>query len=198
MTTEQQNTAPLEHEAKQAEEAKEARAKRVEDSRALLAKLAEAYPKIFPHPKDGRPVALAIGLHKELQPIVKEWGFSPATLRSALAWYTKQLRYQNAVLHATHRTNLDGSDAEEILEEHKTLAKENIAKIEAWLSENRPDALKRTEPKKRTQKPRRQGQAKRRPNNNAGRNDKAAGKSAPANTQTLDEKMQSLLDKFNQ
>lgn len=185
-----QPTSNEEEHLKQNREAQRAaRAKRVEESRALLAKLSEEYPDIFPHPKDGRPVVLAIGLHKELVPIVQEWGFSGATLRSGLAWYTKQLRYQRALVHAKYRTNLDGSQAEEILDEHREVAKAAIEKIEQWLAKNRPEALKREEPKKRTPKGR---------NSSRPKAEKKSAKSAPKPKMSLDEKMQSLMEKFNQ
>ncbi len=171
----------------------EARQKRIETSQQLLQKLAQEYPAIFPQPKDGRPVALAIGIHKQLIPIVTEWGFSAVNLRSALSWYTKQLRYQQAVIHAPHRTNLDGSEAEAIDEEHRTLARENVEKIQAILTKKNPErAKRRTE--KRTDAP-----AKNRKPRTAKPAQKAAApEKAVKETLSLDEKMQSLLNKFNQ
>lgn len=167
--------------------AQEARQKRVEASRNLLAKLSEEYPAIFPHPKDGRPVPLAIGIHKQLIPVVTEWGFSAVNLRSALSWYTKQLRYQQAIVHAENRLNLDGTPAESIEEEHRTLAKENVERIQAILAKKRPQKAK-----KENDRPRKARK------NNRPKAAKPAAKKEVKDTRSLDEKMQSLLDKFNQ
>lgn len=171
----------------------EARQKRIEISQQLLQKLSEEFPNIFPKPKDGRPVALAIGIHKQLIPIVTEWGFSAVNLRSALAWYTKQLRYQQAVVHAPHRTNLDGTEAEAIDDEHRTLAKENVEKIQALLAKKNPERAKKRAEKQAQKAPR--NRKPKAPKAHASTAKKAVEK---APQQTLDEKMQSLLNKFNQ
>ncbi len=170
----------------------EARQKRIETSQQLLQKLSEAYPTIFPQPKDGRPVALAIGIHKQLIPVVTEWGFSAVNLRSALSWYTKQLRYQQAVVHAPHRTNLDGTEAEIIDDEHRQLAKENVEKIQAILMKKNPERAKRRTEKRADAPKNRKPKA---PRNNAQAAPKKAAAKEPV---SLDEKMQSLLNKFNQ
>ena len=172
----------------------EARQKRIEISQQLLQKLSEEFPNIFPKPKDGRPVALAIGIHKQLIPIITEWGFSAVNLRSALSWYTKQLRYQQAVVHAPHRTNLDGTEAESIDEEHRSLAKENVEKIQAILAKKNPERAK-----KRAEKQTQKVQKNRKKPKVAKPSSSAAKKTVEkAPQQTLDEKMQSLLNKFNQ
>ena len=172
----------------------EARQKRIEISQELLQKLSVEFPAIFPKPKDGRPVALAIGIHKQLIPIVTEWGYSAVNLRSALSWYTKQLRYQQAVVHAPHRTNLDGTEAEIIDDEHRTLARENVEKIQAILLKKNPERAKKRAEKRTetTAKPRKPRAPK--PANKA----VAPKKAIEKETQSLDEKMQSLLNKFNQ
>lgn len=170
----------------------EARQKRIETSQQLLQKLSEEYPTIFPQPKDGRPVALAIGIHKQLIPVVTEWGFSAVNLRSALSWYTKQLRYQQAVVHAPHRTNLDGTEAEIIDDEHRNLAKENVEKIQAILTKKNPERAKRRTEKRADAPKNRKPKA---PRNNGQSAPKKAVAKEPV---SLDEKMQSLLNKFNQ
>lgn len=182
-TTEETNLTP-----------QEARQKRIETSQQLLQKLSEEYPAIFPQPKDGRPVALAIGIHKQLIPVVTGWGFSAVNLRSALSWYTKQLRYQQAVVHAPHRTNLDGTEAEAIDDEHRNLAKENVEKIQSILAKKNPERAKRRTEKRAENAPKnRKPKAPRTSNSVA-----APKKSAPKEPVSLDEKMQSLLNKFNQ
>lgn len=172
----------------------EARQKRIETSQQLLQKLSEEYPTIFPQPKDGRPVALAIGIHKQLIPVVTEWGFSAVNLRSALSWYTKQLRYQQAVVHAPHRTNLDGTDAEIIDDEHRNLAKENVEKIQSILAKKNPERAKRRTEKRADNAPKNRKPKAPRTNAPAA----APKKAAPKEPVSLDEKMQSLLNKFNQ
>lgn len=191
-----ENNTQLEASAPQEEvhlSPQEARQKRIEISQQLLQKLSEEFPNIFPKPKDGRPVALAIGIHKQLIPIVTEWGFSAVNLRSALSWYTKQLRYQQAVVHAPHRTNLDGTEAEAIDDEHRALAKENVEKIQALLAKKNPERAK-----KRAEKQAQKAPKNRKPKavKSSASAPKRAAEKAPQ--QTLDEKMQSLLNKFNQ
>ncbi|UNM95981.1 ProQ/FinO family protein [Ignatzschineria rhizosphaerae] len=174
----------------------EARQKRIEISQQLLQKLSEEFPTIFPQPKDGRPVALAIGIHKQLIPVVTEWGFSAVNLRSALSWYTKQLRYQQAVVHAPHRTNLDGTDAEIIDDEHRNLAKENVEKIQAILAKKNPERAKRkADNRAENRAPKNRKPKAARPNNAPAAK---PAKQAPKEPLSLDEKMQSLLNKFNQ
>lgn len=201
--TEENNQAPSKEEAlnRANDEAKRAaRIKRIEESRELLAKLSQEYPEIFPQQGKGRPKALAIGMHKALTPIVQEWGYSAATLRSALAWYTKQLRYHYAMLNETHRYNLDGSEAEAIEEEHKAVAKSEIERIEAWLAEHRPETLERREANraKRAKERAKRGEAKR-PRRKSGATPQSSKSAAPKKDErTLEEKMQSLMNKFNQ
>lgn len=180
----------------------------------LLAKLCVEYPDVFPKAGQGRAVPLAIGLHKVLQPIVAEWGFNSMTLRAAMFNYTRQLRYQNALLYASHRLNLDGTQAEEITQEQKEAAKQEIAKIEAWLAKNKPEKAQRLSERKaqfadkkqaRSDKP----HAKRKPKSDKpfvkkefNKEQKVAQdrveKSVDASPKNLDEKMQGLLSKFNQ
>ncbi len=109
------------------------------DAKSLLLKLTETYPDIFPKAGTGRPVALAIGLHKSLLPIVKAWGFDGTVLRSALSWYTKQLRYQRALVNSEFRINLDGTHGEVITPEQKEHARLKITETENWLAENKPE-----------------------------------------------------------
>lgn len=109
------------------------------DAKSLLLRLTETYPDIFPKAGTGRPVALAIGLHKSLLPIVKEWGFDGTVLRSTLSWYTKQLRYQRAIVNSEYRVNLDGTQGEIITQEQKEHARLKITETEKWLVENKPE-----------------------------------------------------------
>lgn len=177
----------------------------------LLARLTVEYPNVFPKAGQGRAVPLAIGLHKILQPIVVEWGFNAMILRAAMFNYTRQLRYQNALLYATHRLNLDGTQAEEISQEQKDAAKAEIEKIEEWLAKNKPEKAQRLSEKKaqfaekkqaRPAKPKHKAKpqsenkpfVKKEPKVAQERAEKTV-ESSPKN---LDEKMQGLLSKFNQ
>lgn len=175
----------------------------------LLARLSAEYPAIFPKAGQGRAVPLAIGMHKVLQPIVAEWGFNSMTLRAAMFNYTRQLRYQNALVFASHRLNLNGTQAEEITEEQKEAARAEIAKIEAWLAKNKPEKAKRLSEKKaqiaekkqaNTQKPRHRAKPQGAAKPFVKKEFKApkAQEESKAAPQNLDEKMQSLLSKFNQ
>lgn len=191
------------------EEIKQARLAKRQESMQLANKLSEHYPAIFPKTGLGRPVALAIGLHKELLPIVQSWGHSAVTLRSVLAWYTRQLRYQRALLFSECRVNLDGSQAEPITEEQKSLAKENIEKIESWLAENKPDKIKKMNERKarvieQKKKPTQNFASKKKKTSTPSVKQREPEKikhSPTSNTsshQTMDEKIQGLMSKFNQ
>lgn len=195
----------------QAQSKREKIRQRQQSANELLVRLSVEYPEIFPKAGQGRPVPLAIGLHKLLQPIVAEWGYNSMVLRTAMFNYTRQLRYQNALLFAPFRVNLDGTQAEEVTEEQKEAAKAEVAKIEAWLAQNKPEKAQRLS-EKRAQFAEKKQQAKSaRPKLRAKPQDgkpfvkketqatevrKEEKSSAPA--QNLDEKMQGLLSKFNQ
>ncbi len=107
------------------------KAKPREQARELIARLVEAYPKAF-FPLSARQVhPLKLGIHKELAPRVKEWGFEPLALRLALTAYIRHLRYQVALTKETHRIGLDGEAAGEVSAEHKAKAQEQVAAIRA-------------------------------------------------------------------
>ncbi len=176
----------------------------------LLAKLSQEYPLIFPKAGEGKTVPLAIGLHKSLLPIMTEWGFNSIALRTAMYNYTRQLRYQRAILFATHRINLDGSLAEEITQEQKIAAKEEIAKIEKWLETHQPEKAQKLAEKKaqfsQKKRPEKTAHTKKNPTKKKSEQpkDSIEIKSKPAehkssnSSQSIEEKMQNLLSKFNQ
>ncbi len=176
----------------------------------LLARLSVEYPNVFPKAGQGRAVPLAIGLHKVLQPIVAEWGFNSMILRAAMFNYTRQLRYQNALLYASHRLNLDGTQAEEITQEQKEAAKAEIAKIEEWLAKNKPEKAQRLTEKKAQFAEKKQARPSKPKHKSKPQGDKPFVKKDPKIAQeriektvestpkNLDEKMQGLLSKFNQ
>jgi len=127
-----------------------------EQAKSLLQRLTEAYPQVF-FAADARQVkALKIGIHKDLKPVVKDWGFEAAALRIALSMYTHALRYQFALLKEPHRIDLQGESAGEISEENRRLAQEKIKTIkekrrqrppaEAAAAERRPRKPKATRP----------------------------------------------------
>lgn len=194
----------------QAQSKREKMKQKQQAANELLARLSVEYPNVFPKAGQGRAVPLAIGMHKVLQPIVAEWGFNSMTLRAAMFNYTRQLRYQNALLYATHRLNLDGSQAEEIPQEQKDAAKEEIAKIEAWLAKNKPEKAQRLSEKKAQFAEKKQQARTTKPKQRKPQGDKPFVKKeakAPqvrqetkteSTPKNLDEKMQGLLSKFNQ
>ncbi len=186
-------------------------------AKKLLETLYERFPKVFMRPGHGKPVVLAVGLHKELQPLLAEWGFDNATLRMALSWYTRQLRYQRALIDNTHRIALNGEAAEEITEEQKKLALEKVTEIENWLQVNRPQALmpkpKANKPEakthskftktKSTSKARQPSEGQTKPNSTYPKLSSSASgnrdrKVNTTNRNLSNDKLQSLMEKFNQ
>ena len=204
-------------------EANNRKAQARQTAKKLLDKLFEAYPAVFPAPGKGKPVPLAIGIHKELLPVIKEWGFDYLSLRMAMAWYTRQLRYQRVIAASSHRVKLSGEQAEEITEENKQLALQKVSEINALRALKEPAPAPRhprTERTEAAQRPRpaRKPSAQRPPrastDNNLGREratphahhaKKPAPKpnrvaasvdSTPASTPNMAEKLAALADKF--
>ena len=95
-------------------------------STALLERLVETYPTVF-LPFTARQVKpLKIGIHKDLEPTIKEWGFPPAALKIALSRYTRARRYQVALLKEPQRLDLQGEAAGEVSDENRQIAQTRI------------------------------------------------------------------------
>lgn len=100
-----------------------------EQARDLLARLTESYPEAFP-PSGRREVRpLMVGIHKDLLPVVVQWGFDRSTLRLALTLHTRQLRYQQGIVNCAMRVDLSGADAGEVTEENRAIAQQRIEEI---------------------------------------------------------------------
>lgn len=109
-----------------------------EQSRQLLGRLVETYPKAF-FPLSARQVhPLKLGIHKDLQPVIKEWGYEPLALKLALAAYIRQLRYQISITKEAQRVDLTGEPAGEISDEHRQKAQEQVETIRATRKARQP------------------------------------------------------------
>ncbi|NJN48028.1 MAG: hypothetical protein HC808_17870 [Candidatus Competibacteraceae bacterium] len=102
-----------------------------EQARSLLARLAETYPTVFFAPSERRIQPLKRRIHKDLLGIVKDWGYDLKVLKYALGSYTRQLRYQQALLNNEKRIDLRGELGEVVSEAHKQLAREKVQTINA-------------------------------------------------------------------
>ena len=78
-------------------------------SEALLGRLQQRYPGLW---EPGSPVPLAVGIHRQLYPVIDAFGVSRKTLRRFLSWWTTAPAYHLALtLPGATRYNLDGSPA---------------------------------------------------------------------------------------
>ena len=75
MTTEETSTS--------APDAEASRPSAREQSRQLLGRLVEAYPKAFFSQSARQVHPLKLGIHKDLQPVIKDWGYEPLALKLA-------------------------------------------------------------------------------------------------------------------
>jgi len=84
--------------------------------------LVQSYPEVFnlAHPKP-----LAIRIRSVLIKARPDWA-SHAAVRLALYQWTSQRSYQQAIARGGSRYNLDGTQAEEILPEHRARAKKRL------------------------------------------------------------------------
>ena len=98
-------------------------------SQALLKQLMEVYPAAFIPFSERIVKPLKLGIHKDLKPIVMEWGFEPAALKIALSLYTRALRYQVALLKESHRVDLKGEPAGDISDANRETARAQIKVI---------------------------------------------------------------------
>jgi ProP effector len=82
-----------------------------QEARNLLKSLQEKYPVFH----EFKP--LSIGIDKQL--LAQDAGLSRKLLRLALGTHTHSFRYLKSMEKATHRFNLDGSQGNEVPEEHR-------------------------------------------------------------------------------
>lgn len=98
---------------------------------SLLEHLIQTYPVAFRPFGERELKPLKLGIHKDLAPIVKDWGYDKAVLRRAMGLYTRQLCYQLALLKGEHRIDLEGKPAGEISDVHRQTAQEKVELIRA-------------------------------------------------------------------
>ena len=105
----------------------EAQKKKREEIKTALRWLYEKFPACF-NQKDLKP--LKLNIDKDLYLLLKQEGApSKSQLRNALAYYTRNILYLEAVIKSTHRYDLEGNQREEITAEQKVYAQEKFEKI---------------------------------------------------------------------
>ena len=86
-----------------------------------------AFAATFAGVDSNNPKPLAIGSHVEvLDQCASKLGWSKKRTRAALAYYTGSPKYLWATVEATHRINLDGTEAQPITEAERAYAKQRI------------------------------------------------------------------------
>jgi len=95
-------------------------------AKALLERLTQTYPVAFLAFGKPQVKPLKLGIHKELLPIISNWGYNKNVLKYALGMYTRQLRYQLALAKCRHRIDLLGEPAGEISDANRQTAQEKV------------------------------------------------------------------------
>jgi len=104
--------------------------KRLPNSKAVIAYLAELFPKCFTTSGDALP--LKIGIFEDLaQRLESDEKVSKTRLRTALRQYTNSWRYLRSVKAGAMRVDLDGAEAGVIEAEHESHAQETLAASQA-------------------------------------------------------------------
>jgi len=131
-------------EGKQAENGEKAVKKKGPHPREVITQLAEAWPAAFF--RDAREVKpLAIGVLKQMlanRPESLE-GLNSQAIRRGVKFYTSSIAYHRAMLTASHRVNLDGSQSDEITQDMREHAQQQLAAIPR--PERKPRAKKSVE-----------------------------------------------------
>jgi sRNA-binding protein len=116
--------------------------------------LVQTYPGVFFPYNERRVKPLKLGIHKDLAPVIKEWGYEVIVLKYALGGYTRQLRYQMALLKSSHRIDLQAEPAGEITEAHRQTAQEKVVFIKERRKQTRSvQETKASKPHLKTSKP---------------------------------------------
>lgn len=140
MTTLRLKTIPprllAEMEAKQAQLEALKKAEEIAEQKKKIKKtirwLCKQYPKTFNIMK---PLPLCLGMQELVLKDIKETKKQkqhPKIINMALKYYTKGIRYKEAVVKFGIRFNLDGTKGEKITEEHLTHAKKCIQQIHKY------------------------------------------------------------------
>jgi ProP effector len=123
---------------------------KITDSKAVIALLAELFPKCFSVTGATKP--LKIGIFQELaERLADDERVSKTTLRSTLRHYTNSWRYLECIVAGAKRVDLDGQEGEEINAEHAEFAQKQLAESKAKAAEKRAQAPKK--PNKNFKKP---------------------------------------------
>ena len=122
-----------------------------EQAKALLKQLIDTYPVAFIPFGERGVKPLKLGIHKDLLPVVKNWGFDTVALKIAMSSYTRALRYQRALVKETHRIDLQGEPAGEISDANRETARTQINQIEEKRKQSQ-QAETAEQPKRRPQR----------------------------------------------
>ncbi|RUO44459.1 RNA chaperone ProQ [Aliidiomarina taiwanensis] len=108
--------------------------KRLPNSKAVIAYLAELFPACFTTSGDALP--LKIGIFEDLaKRLENDEKVSKTRLRTALRQYTNSWRYLRSVKAGAVRVDLDGAEAGVIEAEHEAHAQETLAASQAKVQE---------------------------------------------------------------
>lgn len=103
---------------------------KLSNSKAVIAYLAECFPKCFTIKGDALP--LKIGIFDDLSERLKDDGkVSKTRLRTALRQYTNSWRYLRVIKAGHQRVDLDGAEAGVIEAEHEQHAQETLVESKA-------------------------------------------------------------------
>jgi ProP effector len=102
---------------------------------STLLLLRERFPQSFARPNARTRRPLAIGIHAEIAAALPD--LDVATIRSALGFYTRDIRYQRALTEGAERIGLDGTAAGTVTAEQAESAKRAVADIESKLERRR-------------------------------------------------------------
>src|SRR5690554_6438149 len=134
MVTNNEHIEPQVEQAQTQEDQASAEAKRLPNSKAVIAYLAELYPSCFTIVGDALP--LKIGIFEDLaERLEGDEKVSKTRLRTALRQYTNSWRYLRTIKSGAKRVDLDGVEAGIIELEHETHAQETLTASRAKVQE---------------------------------------------------------------
>lgn len=121
-----QVTPPLQQEVTPQQEAKQ---KRFLQMKSALDWLIQTYPACFSWRE---PKPLKRRIEKDIfTNLPAELPFSRLSIREAVAYYTRSMKYKQALIDNSHRYNLQGEQVEAILPEHQQLAQNQLTELMA-------------------------------------------------------------------
>lgn len=111
---------------------------KLKDLNAVIAFLAEQFPKCFTTGKEAKP--LKIGIFKDLaERLDGDTRVSRTLLRQALRRYTSSWKYLRCVEQGGQRVDLDGNECGELEQEHIDHAKETLTESRAKFLEKKKE-----------------------------------------------------------